>query len=253
MFTGGMEPRDPERPGMELLETNDAPGAFERFATAAWERPAVRIAGGVAVALAIGVGIWTGIAGDDAGSLPAASPAGAESPEPPATTPRDPDYYEPPPWVISREIDWEVLGRLKVNVESPVYVVTFTAVNRSNETRRPNLKAVGRFVDDPGFRFTATCTGFDNHETEDLRPLLTGVGPGEQIRVRCIDTMEYSGNRPELDPRTLQIQGLPYDGAGGGPTVLYGVPGTTTSDRTSDRAGTAEEAPLVRGVVRPEA
>ncbi|CAA9397645.1 MAG: hypothetical protein AVDCRST_MAG47-3218 [uncultured Nocardioidaceae bacterium] len=211
---------------MELLETNDDPGAFERFTTAAWQRLGVRIAVGVAVALAAGVGIWTTIAGDDAS--PAASPAGAESLPAPATTPRDPDYYEPPPWVVSREIDWEVLGRLKVDLESPVYVVTFTAVNRSDETRRPNLKAVGRFVDDPGFRFTATCTGFDNPETEELRPLLTGVGPGEQVEVRCIDTMEYSGNRPDLDPRTLQIQGLPYDGVGGGPTVLYGVPGTTT-------------------------
>lgn len=236
-----MEPRDPERPGMELLETNSEPGAFERFTTAALQHRWVKVAGVVAVVLAAGVGTWAGLTDDDPddrASRPEAAPA--------APAPRDPSRYEPPPWVTSSDVDWEVLGPLEVNLESPVYVVRFAAVNRSSEARRPTLKAVGLFLGRPGFRFTASCTGFDQEEFGELRPLMGAVRPDERVLMRCTDTMEYSGDRPELDPTTLRIQGLPDDGGGSGPTILYGVPRT----EVSDRSGATQEAPLVRGVAR---
>ena len=209
-----MEAPQPQRREVELLDTNAPAGAFERFATAALRRRGVRIAGAVATALLVGAGAAAGL--DQEEPTVVAQPEDA-----PTAAPRDPDSYEPPPWLTAREIGWAVLGRPEVDPESPVYVVTVRAVNRSLEPGRPQeLRAVGRFEGRPGFRFSATCRGFNRDAAGVPRPVRSAVEPGERVLLRCTDTMEYAGNRPELDLRSIRIQGIQCGDEGRDPAYL---------------------------------
>ena len=214
-----MEPR-PEPSDMELLETNRPPGAFERAASALLRRRGVRVAGVVALGLVAGLAIAVGPTTEEPPKAPEDTAEAADR------SLRDPDSYRPPPWVLSADAGWQVIGRPKVNLESPVYVVTFRAANRSSGPRRPtDLRAVGRFEGRPGFLFTAACNG-SGQAADELRPLTTGAQPGEKILVRCTDAMEYSGNRPDLLPRSLRILSVPQANEGSGPTIVYGTPAT---------------------------
>ena len=207
-----MEPHHSDQPDMELLET-DPPGSFERYATAALQRRGVRAAGFVAVALLVGVGVVTGLSEEE--------PAPAAQAQPASASQRDPDSYEPPPWVTSEEVGWQVLGRPKVSLRSPVYVVKIVAVNRTSEARKPqNLRAVGRFVGFPGFKFSAACTGFDDDAAGNLRPIRSVVQPGEKFLLRCTDAMEYSNNRPDLAPGSIRIQAVPCEHEGRDPSTV---------------------------------
>lgn len=210
-----MEPLPPERPEVELLEP-DPPGSLERFATAVWQRRGTRIATAVAVTVAAGVGVTAALAGT---SPEPAAPAAAD--ERSATEARTSDDRVPPPWVRSGERGWQVIGRFALNPRSPVYVVTFRAANRTGEAQSPDrLRVVGDFVGRPGFRFSATCTGFHRNQSGQLRPVRSTVGPGERIHVRCKDAMEYSGNRPRLLRGSLEAETTYCEETGRGPEVF---------------------------------
>ena len=198
-----MEPYRPQQPDVELLEDRP-PGTLEQALSALLRYRWVRVAGVAAIALVVAVGFWSELSGDDSAPSAGADPDNAADP-----APLDLGEYIPPPWATAGFGGWEVLGRPAVNPESPVYVVTFRAVNRSDVAQNPrNLRVVGTFAGDPGFAFLAMCTGFDNDAAGELRPVRSMVESGTQIEVRCADTMEYSGNRPELDRRSLEVQAL---------------------------------------------
>lgn len=211
-----MEPHPAERPEVELLEP-DPPGVLERFATAVGQRRGARAAAALAVGAVVAVGVVVGLT--DEAPDPSAQAAAEDVP---AAAPLIDDADRvPPPWVTSGRSGWDVLAKPRVNLRSPVYVVTFAAVNRTGEAQTADgLRAVGRFVGRPGFRFSATCTGFDKDSTGALRPVRSAVEPGEKILVRCTDKMEYSGNRPRLVRASLEVQGVPCESGGGRPEVF---------------------------------
>ena len=202
---------------MELLETRRPPGAFEQAASALLRRRGVRIGGVVAVAAVAGIGLATGIGAEDptAATQPArAAPA----------LPDGPHEVGPPPWVIGPDaptegLGWKLLGSPRVDSRTSGYVVRFMAVNTWSQARKPsNLQLSGRYLRRPSLRFSAVCTGFDNDATGALRPIRTVVQPDEEFLLRCVDTMDYSGRRPELLLSSLDLEAMPCEDEGrGGP------------------------------------
>lgn len=206
-----MEARPPERPEVELLEP-DPPGRLESFAVAAWQRRTVRFATAAAIAVAAGVGVFASL---DRAPQEDAAPVAAQPPGPAEA--RTSDDRVPPPWVTSGEEGWQVIGDFRFDPRSPVYVVTFRAANRTGVAQSPDrLRVVGDFAGRPGFRFSATCTGFVRDWAGQLRPARSTVEPGDRIVVRCEDATEYSGARPRLVPKSLEIREVPCESEGRG-------------------------------------
>ena len=201
-----METGGPDRPDMEVLDTDRPPSRFGAWIGAALRRRGVRLLGlGLALVL---VGVWfvsapsenpvTGAAGGDKASAPITAPGL----RPPPARGRTPE---------TGSGSWQVLDDLAIRTGPRGHQITFSAINRGPVGQDPSdLEVVGSFVDAPGLAYRATCAAV-GRATHGTRPLIGAVESRERVYVRCTDVTRYRGTTAWIDPTSVEVRVVPCE------------------------------------------
>ena len=198
-----MEAANPERPEMEVLDTERPPGAFQQWATRVLRRRLVRASVAIVAALSL-VGVWATLPRDQPASR-ADAVAGGETPP----------GLRPPP-ARGRESatgTWQV-DDLAVRTGHHGHTVTFTATNRGGETQDPrDLEVTGTFVDRPGLAYAGSCAAAEP-AGDGYRTIRGVIDPGDKVLVRCKDVTRYGGRTAWIDPSSVTVRRIPCESEG---------------------------------------
>jgi hypothetical protein len=201
-----MESGRPDRPEVEVLDTERPPGALQQWVSRMLGRPVVRATVAVVAVLAL-VGVWITLPGDE-------PEAAADAEE--AAAPDTPPGPRPPP-ARGRQSptgSWQVADDLAIRSGPKGHVVTFSAVNGGATAQDPaDLEVVAGFVDRAYLQYRATCSGvrLAGRDAPRFRRL---VEPGQEVFVRCRDTTRYGGRTAWIDPSSVTVRRTPCESEG---------------------------------------
>ena len=197
---------EPDRPEIEVLDTERPPGPVARWVTGALRRPVARVAVAAVAALVL-IGVWT--------TRPQEEPAATADAEQVAGTDAPPGLRPPP--ARGREEatgSWQVADDLAIRSGPRGHTVTFTATNRGADDQDPRqLEVTGAFVDRPGLVYRGSCSAAERTR-DGYRKIRRAVAPQETVLVRCSDVTRYGGRTAWIDPASVTVRRIPCESEG---------------------------------------
>ncbi len=199
-----MEADGPDRPEVEVLDTERPPGAFEQWLASAFRRREARIGAAALVAIAL-IGVWVTLPGEEPEATAEQETVAGDS---------APPGLRPPP-ARGREFptgDWRVTTDTIVIRSGPIGpTVSFIATNKGTEKRDPTqLEVTAGFVDRPGSTFRAGCSGVEPVPGK-FRPLSDPVKPQDSVHVRCQSSTRHHPQTPTIDFATIEVRLIPCE------------------------------------------
>ena len=184
---------------MEVLDADRPPSAFARRVESLLDHRGAKGAAGVGVAVLL-LGGWSLLAPDEA---PEVAQQGADpadmgwGPMPPPA----PESEERP----ARAGPWRIVDELTISASKQGRLITFTAVNGADIPRDPRaLQVEAGYPGGLASSYAFGCVGGER-TARGFERLDGPVQPGEEVVVRCPDTVRLNGQPARLPPEELNV------------------------------------------------